>query len=96
MLALIGAIERMLAAFPAAPPRPQISSPAAALVEPLTAREIEVLTMVAAGLSNQAIADQLVVGLSTVKKHINNAYGKMGVASRTQALKKARELGVIP
>lgn len=65
------------------------------LVETLSEREIEVLRLIAAGLSNQEIADRLIVGLSTVKKHINNAYGKLQVSSRTQALIRARELGVI-
>ncbi|MBX0329469.1 LuxR C-terminal-related transcriptional regulator [Oscillochloris sp. ZM17-4] len=85
-------VDRILAAFPAAPPAP---APAEALFEPLTARELEVLALVAAGLSNQDIADRLIVGLSTVKKHINNIYGKLDVLSRTQALKRARELGLI-
>jgi LuxR family transcriptional regulator, maltose regulon positive regulatory protein len=61
------------------------------LVEPLTERELEVLRLLAAGLSNQAIADRLVVAVSTVKKHINNLYDKLDVQSRTQALIRARE-----
>ncbi|NTW00580.1 MAG: hypothetical protein HGA19_04640, partial [Oscillochloris sp.] len=87
-------IDRILAAFPPAIAYPHLSLPVA-LVEPLTPRELEVLTLVAAGMSNQDIADRLVVGISTVKKHINNIYGKLDVLSRTQALKRARELGLI-
>jgi LuxR family maltose regulon positive regulatory protein len=66
-----------------------------ALVEPLSEREREVLRLIAAGLSNQAIADRLVVAISTVKKHVNNIYGKLDVQSRTQALVRARELHLL-
>jgi LuxR family transcriptional regulator, maltose regulon positive regulatory protein len=69
--------------------------PTAPLAEPLTERELEVLRLIEAGRSNQAISDTLVVAISTVKKHINNLYGKLGVQSRTQALLRARELGLL-
>jgi LuxR family maltose regulon positive regulatory protein len=65
------------------------------LVEPLSDREIEILDLIAAGCSNQAIADTLVIALSTVKKHINNIYGKLDVQSRTQALVRAREINLL-
>jgi LuxR family maltose regulon positive regulatory protein len=65
------------------------------LIEPLSERELEVLRLIEAGLSNQAIAQQLVVAVSTVKKHINSLYGKLSVQSRTQALARARELGLL-
>ena len=68
----------------------------AALVEPLTSRELEVLTMLAAGRSNQAIASQLVVTLDTVKKHVSHVLGKLGAANRTEAVARARELSLIP
>ena len=66
------------------------------LVEQLTSRELEVLTMLAAGRSNQAIASQLVVTLDTVKKHVSHVLGKLGAANRTEAVTRARELGLIP
>ena len=66
-----------------------------AMVEPLSGRELEVLHLIAAGLSNQGIAARLVVAVSTVKKHINNLYGKLDVQSRTQALVRARELHLL-
>ena len=66
------------------------------LVEPLTARELEVLGMLAAGRSNQAIAGELVVTLDTVKKHVSHVLGKLGAANRTEAVARARELGLIP
>ncbi|HEY9075703.1 MAG TPA: response regulator transcription factor [Anaerolineaceae bacterium] len=65
------------------------------LVEPLSKREQEVLEFIEAGLSNAEIAARLVVSPSTIKTHINNIYAKMGVQSRTQALKRARELHLL-
>jgi LuxR family maltose regulon positive regulatory protein len=65
------------------------------LVEPLSERELEVLQLLVAGLSNQEIADQLVIALSTVKKHLNNVYTKLAVESRTQATARARELHLV-
>lgn len=67
----------------------------ASLPEPLTAREIEVLHLVAKGASNQQIATQLVISLNTVKKHVANLLGKLQAESRTQALARARELGLL-
>ena len=66
------------------------------LVEPLTPRELEVLGMLAAGRSNQAIAGELVVTLDTVKKHVGHVLGKLGAANRTEAVARARELELIP
>ena len=57
----------------------------------MSERELEVLRLIAEGLSNQEIAEQLVVAVQTVKKHINHLYGKLGVHSRTQALIRAQE-----
>jgi DNA-binding CsgD family transcriptional regulator/tetratricopeptide (TPR) repeat protein len=62
------------------------------LVEPLTRRELEVLNLIAAGLTNQEIASELVIALGTVKAHTSSIYGKLGVHSRTQAVVKGREL----
>jgi ATP/maltotriose-dependent transcriptional regulator MalT len=68
---------------------------AAALVEPLTRRELEILHLLAAGLSNEQIANQLIVAIGTVKAHTAQIYGKLGVNSRTQAVTTARKLGLI-
>jgi LuxR family transcriptional regulator, maltose regulon positive regulatory protein len=73
-------------------PSPLIPHP---LVEPLSDREWEVLHLIAAGLTNQEIADQLVIVLSTAKRHTINIYGKLGVSNRTQAVAKARELNLL-
>lgn len=62
------------------------------MIEPLSEREKQVLQLVAEGLTNQEIADQLIISLSTVKKHINNIYGKLQVRNRTQAINYARKL----
>ena len=66
------------------------------LAEQLTSRELEVLEMLAAGRSNQAIASQLVVTLDTVKKHVGHVLGKLGAANRTEAVARARELTLLP
>jgi LuxR family maltose regulon positive regulatory protein len=65
------------------------------LAEPLSERELEVLALIAAGLSNSAIADQLVITVGTVKRHINHIYAKLDVGSRTQAVYRWRELGFL-
>ncbi|AUM12262.1 LuxR C-terminal-related transcriptional regulator [Ketobacter alkanivorans] len=65
------------------------------MVEPLTSRELEVLNLIAIGHRNQAIADTLHIALTTTKAHIRNIYEKMSVASRTQAVARGRELGLI-
>lgn len=65
------------------------------LVEPLSARELEILHLVVDGLSNSQLADKLIVTVGTIKKHLNNIYGKLGVASRTQAIARGRELGLL-
>jgi ATP/maltotriose-dependent transcriptional regulator MalT len=65
------------------------------LVEPLSARELEVLSLLADGRSNQAIASELVISLDTVKRHVSHVLDKLGVASRTQAVSRARDLGLL-
>jgi ATP/maltotriose-dependent transcriptional regulator MalT len=56
---------------------------------------LEVLDLIGQGYSNQQICDRLVVTLHTVKKHSSNIYGKLGVRGRTQAIVRARELGIL-
>ncbi len=64
-------------------------------VEPLTERELEVLRLLAEGRSNQAIADELIVAVGTVKRHVNSILGKLEVQSRLEAVARARGLGLI-
>jgi LuxR family maltose regulon positive regulatory protein len=80
--------RRLLSAFdePAQPVAAPAALAIAGLAEPLTAREVEILRLIAAGMRNQEIADQLVISLSTVKRHIANTYGKLGVDHRTEAV----------
>ena len=66
------------------------------IIEPLTSRELEVLQLLAAGAPNPRIAGELVVTLDTVKKHVTHILGKLGAANRTEAVARARELGLIP
>jgi LuxR family maltose regulon positive regulatory protein len=65
------------------------------LVEPLTPRELEVLRLLAAGASNGAIAEALIISIGTAKKHVNNILAKLDVRSRTQAAIWAREHGLL-
>jgi LuxR family maltose regulon positive regulatory protein len=67
----------------------------ALLPEPLTPREVEVLRHMAAGLTNEEIADTLFISSETVKKHASSIFGKLGVANRTEAAARARELGLL-
>ncbi len=90
-------IDKLLNAFPEAGPvsKSGISDLQSKISGPLSERELEVLRMIAAGLSNQEIADRLVVAPSTIKTHIKNLYNKLGVNSRVQAITRAQELGLL-
>lgn len=79
-------------------PRPSMSPPPShtrELAEPLSLREQEVLSLIHQGLANKDIAARMSVAATTVKAHIRNLYGKLGVGSRTEALARARELGLL-
>ena len=95
----LGCLARLQRAFSAAPGAPEPGQDTAAvpgIVDPLTSRELEVLKMLAAGRSNQAIARDLVVTLDTVKKHVGHVLAKLGAGNRTEAVARARELSLIP
>ena len=89
--------RRLLSAFDdkAQPVSTPARVAAAGLAVPLTAREVEILRLIAAGMRNQEIADHLFISLSTVKRHIANAYGKLGVGHRTEAVARANELNLL-
>jgi LuxR family transcriptional regulator, maltose regulon positive regulatory protein len=93
--------RRLLAAFDAETPdaglRPHqpASRPAQPLVEPLSARELEILALIAQGLSNNQISDRLFLALATVKGHNRNIFSKLQVQRRTEAVARARELGLL-
>ncbi len=90
-----GYLTRVQRSF--SPARPSAAPPAAGtspLVDPLTARESEILHLMAGGKSNQAIAAELVVSLDTVKKHVSHILDKLGATNRTEAVARGRELGL--
>ena len=93
-------VARLLRAFgepsTAAGARQNATAAVPGLVEQLTARELEILALLAAGTPNPRIAEQLVVSLDTVKKHVSHVLGKLGAANRTEAVTRARQLGLIP
>jgi LuxR family transcriptional regulator, maltose regulon positive regulatory protein len=91
---------RLLAAFPkealdAIPIAKEPAVHAQMLAEPLSEREIEVLRLMAEGCKYEEIADKLVISINTVRHHTRNVYGKLGVNSRTQAMKRAKELNLL-
>ena len=84
----------LLSAFPAQDVQPS-SVHSQSLIDPLSDRELEILTLVTSGLKNQEIADQLVISLNTVLYHTKNIYSKLGVNKRALAIAKARELNLV-
>lgn len=96
---LDGLVARLLASFPelgaARALHPAASHPAQSLIDPLTERELEVLREIARGLTNQQIAAELFISLGTAKWYSSQIFRKLGVKNRTQAVARARELGLI-
>jgi LuxR family maltose regulon positive regulatory protein len=92
--------RRLLSAFPVAEPghakSPETQAPQTQLVEPLSERELEILVLIADGLTNPEIASRLFLSVNTVKAHTRNIYSKLGVHSRTQAVARATALGILP
>jgi LuxR family maltose regulon positive regulatory protein len=92
--------RRLLAAFPMPEPEqagpPDTQAPESGLIEPLSERELGVLQLIAEGLTNPEIASRLFLSLHTIKVHTRNIYGKLGVHNRTEAVTRARALGVLP
>ena len=88
---------RLVAAFEdATREEPEKTEPcASSLVDPLTQRELEVLQLIAQGLSNREIGERLFLALDTVKGHNRKIYGKLQVQRRTEAVARARELGLL-
>jgi len=95
-----GYARRLLAAFPATETEQPVGSDAQdardEMIEPLSGRELEVLRLIAEGLTNRQIATRLFLSLHTVKVHARNIYGKLNVHSRTQAVARSQALGLLP
>ena len=92
-------VQRLLAAFPniePEPPQPTESRPSPdEFIEPLSDRELDILQLIAEGLTNQEIATRLYLSLNTVKAHTRNIYGKLNVNSRTQAIARSQAFGLL-
>jgi LuxR family maltose regulon positive regulatory protein len=93
-------VDSLLSVYPQESPgsgvgEPRPSPQNAALIEPLTEREREILRLIAAGRSNPEIAELLYLSLNTVKWHAKNLYGKLGVGNRVQAAARAEELHLL-
>lgn len=88
-------IRRLLAAGKARESAHPTSPVARPLVEPLSARELEVLRLLAAGDTNAEIAAKLVITLNTTKKHVTHIFGKLEVNTRAGAIARAKELGLV-
>jgi LuxR family maltose regulon positive regulatory protein len=92
-------VRRLLAAFPVIEPEQttpsEVRAATSELIEPLSDRELEILELIAEGLTNPEIASRLFIALNTVKGHARNIYGKLGVHNRTQAVAKGQSLGLL-
>ena len=86
--------SRLLAAFAESREPPPATLPPD-MVEPLSKRELEILHLIAAGATNPEIAQELVIAVNTVKKHVTNILGKLAVTNRRQAARRARDLGIL-
>jgi LuxR family maltose regulon positive regulatory protein len=89
---------RLLAAFESQVPMDQEKSlpgETQSLIEPLSERELEVLELIAQGLSNREISQRLFIALNTVKGHNRKIFGKLQAQRRTEAIARARELGLL-
>jgi LuxR family maltose regulon positive regulatory protein len=99
----VGYIGRILAAFsdqehrtaPDPTDQPIPKAPQYAASQPLTDRELEISNLLVQRLSNKEIAAELTISPETVKKHLNNIYGKLNVSGRRQAVEKALALGIL-
>lgn len=89
-------VREVLVPVEAPPPEPFAPNAAQQQTLGITARELEILTLVARGLSNREIATQLFVSENTVKTHCARAFDKLGAARRTQAVQRGKELGLLP
>ena len=88
-------VQTLLDGFPESTPERKEAITHAALVEPLSSREMEVLQLMSAGLTYNSIATQLVISVNTVRYHVKGLYGKLGVSTRADAIARARALALL-
>ncbi|MCA9874205.1 MAG: response regulator transcription factor, partial [Anaerolineales bacterium] len=86
-------VPQLLRAMTESTPANGTASPA--LLDPLTERELDILSLIAQGQSNRQIADALFISVGTVKGHVNHIFSKLDVQNRTQAVIRARELELV-
>jgi LuxR family maltose regulon positive regulatory protein len=93
----LGYVDRLLTAFPqpAAMPRAKVANLSSTMPEPLSPRELEILKLIAQGLSNREIGERLFLALDTVKGHNRRIFDKLQVQSRTEAIARAHESGLV-
>jgi LuxR family maltose regulon positive regulatory protein len=94
---LLGYVNKLLTAFPQSETKALSKStgPKSDLIESLNERELKILQLIAQGLSNREISERLFLALSTVKGHNRNIFNKLHVQSRTEAIARSRELGLL-
>jgi LuxR family transcriptional regulator, maltose regulon positive regulatory protein len=92
-------VRQLLAAYPVAEPEQvtssQLRDPESEMVEPLSERELEVLQLIAEGLTNQEVATRLYLSQHTVKVHTRNIFAKLAVKNRTQAVARGNSMGIL-
>lgn len=96
--ALLAHTQYAKAVPPGSTPASFLSNPRSGqqpLVDPLSERELEVLQLMTTGASNEEIAERLVIAVGTAKRHVSNILAKLAVSNRTQAVARARELGLL-
>jgi len=91
-------VDTVLAAFQQegiVRPQARERTKAQPLPEPLSERELQVLQLIDQGASNQEIAQELVIAIDTVKRHVSHIFAKLGVQNRVQVVRQARALGLL-
>ncbi len=89
-------VQKVINGFSSIEPENTPALPSTSIAEPLSVRELEVLELIARGMTNHEIANQLIVARGTIKAHAASIYRKLDVNNRTEAVSKARQLNILP